>query len=182
MHYLCTTNDEISLRQIKIHRGMEQLVARRAHNPKVVWFESHSRYSKTVSDRFFLYLQVGNGCCLSQIIESRFKRACSLSIICLSLCFNLQISLSRVALWLVVTSSTIRAPSKLDCAVSSVTTHINARCSSPTPATLRRFQTVFFVFAGRQRLLPILESLDNHCQQLCVSTLCDLITVSTTRT
>ena len=46
MHYLCTANDEISLRQIKIHRGMEQLVARRAHNPKVVWFESHSRYSK----------------------------------------------------------------------------------------------------------------------------------------
>ena len=46
MHYLCTRKQEISLRQIKIHRGMEQLVARRAHNPKVVWFESHSRYSK----------------------------------------------------------------------------------------------------------------------------------------
>ena len=57
MHYLCTRKQEISLRQIKIHRGMEQLVARRAHNPKVVWFESHSRYSKgeTRCFSFFSY-------------------------------------------------------------------------------------------------------------------------------
>ena len=27
----------------RLYRGMEQLVARRAHNPKVVRFESHSR-------------------------------------------------------------------------------------------------------------------------------------------
>ena len=35
---------------------MEQLVARRAHNPKVVWFESHSRYLRTVNRlSFFLF-------------------------------------------------------------------------------------------------------------------------------
>ena len=35
LHYLCTIK----------HRGIEQLVARQAHNLKVVWFESHSRYT-----------------------------------------------------------------------------------------------------------------------------------------
>ena len=64
LHYLCTRKQEISLRQIKIHRGMEQLVARRAHNPKVVWFESHSRYSKGET-RCFSFFRIGSGCYLS---------------------------------------------------------------------------------------------------------------------
>ena len=29
-----------------IYRGVEQLVARRAHNPEVVWFKSHLRNQK----------------------------------------------------------------------------------------------------------------------------------------
>ena len=34
------------------YRGIEQSVARRAHNPKVVRFESHSRYYRGKSSRF----------------------------------------------------------------------------------------------------------------------------------
>ena len=29
------------------YRGVEQLVARRAHNPEVVWFKSHPRNQKS---------------------------------------------------------------------------------------------------------------------------------------
>ena len=42
------------------HRGVEQLVARRAHNPEVVWFKSHPRNHKRNlfclprQERFFL--------------------------------------------------------------------------------------------------------------------------------
>ena len=40
---------------------MEQLVARRAHNPKVVWFESHSRYLRRSKGRLFLFCLVSIG-------------------------------------------------------------------------------------------------------------------------
>ena len=38
---------------------MEQLAARRAHNPKVVWFESHSRYHRIVN-RLSFFCFVGS--------------------------------------------------------------------------------------------------------------------------
>ena len=38
---------------------MEQLVARRAHNPKVVWFESHSRYLE--AELLFCFFFVAGG-------------------------------------------------------------------------------------------------------------------------
>ena len=38
----------------RIYRGVEQLVARRAHNPEVVWFKSHPRnHSKALKQRRF---------------------------------------------------------------------------------------------------------------------------------
>ncbi len=44
-----------------LYRGVEQLVARRAHNPEVVWFKSHPRNQKEKSHRvrlFFLTMDV----------------------------------------------------------------------------------------------------------------------------
>ena len=47
-----------------IYRGVEQLVARRAHNPEVVRFKSHPRNHKTELIQFgffFLYQEVFEG-------------------------------------------------------------------------------------------------------------------------
>ena len=60
LHYLCSCKSEKPQpKGLTIHRGMEQLVARRAHNPKVVWFESHSRYyTGQVARRVLFFLSI----------------------------------------------------------------------------------------------------------------------------
>ena len=60
LHYLCANKQRnFAIRQVTIHRGMEQLVARRAHNPKVVWFESHSRYLEAEQTFCFFFFDAG---------------------------------------------------------------------------------------------------------------------------
>ena len=56
---------------------MEQLAARRAHNPKVVWFESHSRYHREQVSLvlFFLFCLAS----VSTVLTSCFVRCCTAS-------------------------------------------------------------------------------------------------------
>ena len=42
------------------YRGVEQLVARRAHNPKVVRFDSHPRYQEKAEVKRLLLFYLGN--------------------------------------------------------------------------------------------------------------------------
>ena len=55
-----------------IYRGVEQLVARRAHNPEAVWFKSHLRNQKILthmSEDLFIIL------CFSLLLAPIFLRA-----------------------------------------------------------------------------------------------------------
>ena len=102
-------NKEITLRQIKIHRGMEQLAARRAHNPKVVWFESHSRYSKGETAMFLFFFVAGVVCYLSP--KPPFCKG-GLFIHLASFTTNLHFSMKRLELSILCATKDTRDKSK----------------------------------------------------------------------
>ena len=60
------------------YRGVEQLVARRAHNPEAVWFKSHPRNQNekdTQTGVFFVLTEMDLGWGLNYATAGRMKRA-----------------------------------------------------------------------------------------------------------